>query len=118
MAETKNGIRVKQKGTVRIAEEVVATIAFLASIQAPGVADGTSKSDLIQDCTVKKSLLKGARVRFLQKETEIDIQISVDCATPAVLAAKKVQSCIKTDIENMTGLHVGAVNVTVASIRL
>ena len=118
MAETKKGIRVRESGSIRIAEEVIATIAYLASIRAPGVAEEVPKGDRIQDRTLKGSLLKGIRVVFLQEGMEINIQISVDRGTPAVLTAKSVQTLIRTDVENMTGMRVAAVNVTVSSIRI
>ena len=117
MAEAQNSIKIGESGSIRIAGEVVAAIAYLASVRVPGVAGEAPKDALIQDRALKGSLLKDVRVAFFQEGIEISIQISVDWGTSAILAARNVQALIRTDVENMTGMRACAVNVTVSSIR-
>jgi uncharacterized alkaline shock family protein YloU len=118
MADKKNGIRISQNGSIRIDGEVIAAIAYLAAVQAPGVAAEAPKVDFLQNRTLKSSLLKGIKIKFLQEGLEIDIQISVEQGIPPILAAKSVQTRVRTDVENMTGMRIQAVNVNVSSIRL
>lgn len=95
---------------------MVAAIAYLAAVQVRGVAEEIPKADFLQDRALKSSLLKGIKIRFLLEKMEIDIQISVQWGIPAISAAKSVQTCVRRDVENMTGIRVSAVNVNVSAI--
>lgn len=118
MADAKTGVKVKQYGSIRIDEEVIAAIAYLAAVSVSGVAEDAPKAEFLQDRVLKSSLLKGIKIRFLREGMEIDLQISVLQGIPAIAAAKSVQTCVRTDVENMTGMRVHAVNINVSSIRL
>ena len=107
----------KTSGSVRFAEEVVAAIAFLAATEVKGVAASINKSDITEERMIKKNILRGIIVRFYEKDTQIDISITVRSGFKAVSVARNVQSVVRANVENMTGLKVLGVNVTVAAIQ-
>src|SRR5665647_2782778 len=65
-------------GVIRIADEVVSTIAGLAAIEVEGVASmsGGWGTDLVEKLG-KKNFGKGIRVEINDQETSIDIFISI-----------------------------------------
>lgn len=115
--QTTLGLQRQANGTVRFAEEVVAAVAFLAAAEVKGVEARINKSDITEDRMIKKNMLRGIKVRFCENNTQIDIPITVKAGYKAVSVARKVQSCVRANVENMTGLEVSGVNVTVAAIQ-
>jgi uncharacterized alkaline shock family protein YloU len=111
------GSRKQANGTVRFAEEVIAAIAFLAAAEVKGVAAKVNKSDITEDRMIKKNMLRGIKIRFNENNTQIDIPITVKAGFRAVSVARSVQCSVGSNVENMTGLAVSGVNVTVAAIQ-
>jgi uncharacterized alkaline shock family protein YloU len=114
---TVQGMRDQANGTVRFSEDVVAAVAFLAAAEVKGVAARIGKSDITEDRMIKKNMLRGIRVRFYGNDVQIDIPITVKPGYKAVSVARNVQSGVWDNVENMTGLNVLSVNVTVAAIQ-
>ena len=96
---------------------MVVAIAFLAATEVKGVAASINKSDITEERMIKKNILRGIKVRFYEKDTQIDISITVRSGFKAVSVARNVQSVVRANVENMTGLKVLGVNVTVAAIQ-
>ena len=88
-------------GEIKIANDVVATIAALAATETKGVAylSGSLTHDVIAKHSVQISLI-----------------IEYGCSVPVVTA--KVQERVKSAIENMTGLEVTEVKITVAGVNM
>ncbi len=114
---TVQGMRNQANGTVRFSEDVVAAVAFLAAAEVKGVAARIGKSDITEDRMIKKNMLRGIRVRFYGNDVQIDIPVTVKPGYKAVSVAQNVQSGVRDNLENMTGLNVLSVNVTVAAIQ-
>lgn len=104
-------------GVIRIADEVVSTIAGLAAVEVDGVAamSGGWSTDLVEKLG-KKNFSKGIKVEVNEDETSIDIYIAVEFGYPIPRVAEGVQNEVKIAVETMTGLSVAGVNVHIVSV--
>ena len=106
-------------GQVQIADEVVAIIAGLAATEVEGVASmaGNITNELVSKLGMK-NLSKGIRIEVEEEEgaVSVDVAINIDYGYSVPKTSKKVQEKVKASIENMTGLTVSDVNVTIASV--
>lgn len=103
--------------SVRISDDVVATIAGIAATEVDGVAgmSGGFASDL-GEVFGKKNLSKGVRVQVGEKEAAVDLFIVVEFGVRIPDVATRVQENVKQAVESMTGLDVVEVNVHVQGI--
>lgn len=104
-------------GTVRIADEVVGTIAGLAATEVNGIA-GMSGGLVggIAEMLGKKNFSKGVKVEVGEKEAAVDLYIIVEYGVRIPDIALTVQEKVKSSIESMTGLEVVEVNVHVQGV--
>lgn len=103
--------------SLKIADEVVATIAGLAAAEVEGVA-GMSGGLVggISEMLGKKSTARGAKVEVGDKETAIDLYVVVEYGVRIPEIAQRVQENVKRAVESMTGLDVVEVNVHVQGV--
>lgn len=106
-------------GAIRIADEVVATVAGLAASEVEGVASmsGGWGTDLVEKLG-RKNFGKGIRVEVVNDETKIDIYIVVEFGYAIPEVAANVQKEVKVAVETMTGLTVSAVNVHISAVSM
>jgi len=106
-------------GKVVFAEDVIATIAFLAANEIEGVEgmSGTAIEGLTEKLG-RKSYTKGIKVEVGNEECAVDLAVIVKYGFRIQDVCKKVQEAIKSAIETMTGLKVVEVNITVQSVVL
>lgn len=106
-------------GAIRIADEVVATVAGLAAIDVEGVAamSGGWSTDLVEKLG-RKNFGKGIKVEVSDDETKIDIYTVVQFGYPIPDVASNVQKEVKMAVETMTGLNVAQVNVHVVGVSM
>lgn len=106
-------------GVIRIADEVVATVAGLAAIEVEGVSamSGGWGTDLVEKLG-KKNFGKGIKVEVENDETAIDIYLSVQFGYAIPQVAENVQKEVKMAVETMTGLKVTAVNVHIVAVSM
>ena len=106
-------------GTVKIADDVVASIAGIAATEVEGVVSmaGNIGNELKSKMGVK-NLAKGVKVEVIGKSVKADIALIVEYgySTPAI--SQKVQEKVKSTIENMTGLTVTDVNIRIAGVNM
>jgi len=106
-------------GTVKIANEVVAIIAGLASTEVEGVAGMSGGiTGGISDMLGMKNLSKGVKVEVGEKECAIDIFVIVEYGSRISEVALRVQENVKEAVETMTGLNVIEVNVNVQGVNI
>lgn len=126
MSETRKDVRDtytiyddKSIGTVQIADEVVAIIAGLAATEVEGVAsmNGNITNELVGKLGMK-SLSKGVKVDVLENVVCVDLNLNLEYGYSIPETCKKVQERVKTAIENMTGLQVSDVNISIVSVEL
>ena len=106
-------------GAIRIADEVVATVAGLAAVEVQGVASmsGGWGTDLVEKLG-KKNFGKGIKVEVVNDETKIDIFLIIEFGYPIPQVAADVQREVKQAVETMTGLNVTQVNVHIVGVSL
>lgn len=109
-------------GEVHIADEVIAVIAGIATMEVEGVASmaGTAK-DIQKEIISKlgmKVLSKGVGIKVEDDKVEADISVVLSYGKSIPEVTKAIQEKVTTEIENMTGMTVGAVNVDVVDVNL
>jgi len=126
MTETKNAKRNTYTiyddntvGTVQIADEVVAIIAGLAATEVDGVASmaGNITNELVGKLGMK-NLSKGVKVEVINGVVSVDLTLNIKYGYSIPKSSAKVQEKVKSAIENMTGLEVADVNVSIADVDM
>ena len=105
--------------SIRIANEVVASIAGVAVSEVPGVygmAGGIS-SGISEVLSGKKNLAKGIKVEKTEGIAKIDVNIIVEYGTRIPDIAFEIQNRVKKAVESMTGYKVEEVNVHVQGVN-
>ena len=107
------------KGEIKIADEVVAIIAALASTELEGVASmsGNITNELIGKLGMK-NLSKGVKVDVLEGIVTVSLALNLKYNYSIVEVSARVQEKVKNAIENMTGLEVADVNIKVAGVEM
>ena len=104
-------------GSVRIADDVVATIAGLAAADVEGIAGMSGGvAGGIAEMLGRKNLTKGVKVEVGDSDATIDIFCIVEYGRSIVTVATNVQEKVKDAVESMTGLVVLAINVHVLGV--
>ncbi|HHY69686.1 MAG TPA: Asp23/Gls24 family envelope stress response protein [Bacillota bacterium] len=108
----------KDNVSIRISDEVIASIAGVAAAQVEGVAamSGNLMSDIGDVFLGKKSGGKGVKVASGQEEVELDLYINVKYGARIPEVAYKVQENVKKSVESMTDLRVTRVNIHIQGI--
>ena len=101
---------------IKIAEDVVAKIAGIATSEVKGVY--SMNGGFVDGLFGKKNFSKGVKVQVNEKDATIDLFIIVEygCRIPDI--AWEIQNRVKTSVENMTGLKVLEVNIHVQGVNL
>jgi len=104
-------------GAVKIASDVVATIAGLAAADVAGIA-GMSGGVVggIAEMLGRKNMTKGVKVEIVETEAVIDIYTIVEYGTAIAKVAEEVQKAVKNAVESMTGLTCPTVNVHIQGV--
>ena len=105
-------------GKVTFANEVLATIAGIAACDIEGVAGmcGGFK-DGIAELLGKKNLTKGVKVTVTENTASVDVEIIVNYGAKLPEVCADIQESVSKALENMTGLKVTAVNVSVEGLK-
>ena len=121
MAEDRQSFSIKEdkSGTVHVAGEVVAIIAGLAATEVEGVSSmaGNITNELVGKLGMK-NLSKGVKVDVLENVVCVNLNLNLEYGYIIPETCKKVQEEVKTAIENMTGLEVSDVNISIAGVAL
>ncbi|MCR4904299.1 MAG: Asp23/Gls24 family envelope stress response protein [Butyrivibrio sp.] len=106
-------------GTVKIADDVVARIAALAALEIEGISAiaGNYTTENIEKVG-RKNISKGAKVTVTSGEVKVDLSLVMGYGFNIPSTCSKVQSRVRTSVENMTGLKVTDVNIHVAGISM
>lgn len=106
------------QGTIKISEEVVASIAARAATETEGVSGlCAGLTTEIASFLGKKNVGKGVRVQIGERDTvDVELSILVKFGKSVGEVAAAVQQAAKAAIESMTGLKATAVNVVVGGV--
>ncbi len=106
-------------GSIRIHNNVIASIARLAALKVPGVAElSASVLDGLAGMLGKKASGSGIRVELTEEGVLLDVHVVLEYGVRIPQVSWQLQNDIKNAVEHMTGKSVLAVNITVQSVRL
>ena len=110
-------LKKESNGTISFANEVISTIAGLATIDIDGVA-GMSGGlvDGITEFLGRKNFSKGIKVEVGKEEVAVDINIIVNYGVSVPEVCQNIQQSVVKAIETMTGLRVVEVNVGIQGV--
>ncbi len=104
---------------IRISEEVIATIAGIAASGNENVASmGGSFVDGIAGMLGRKAPSKGIKVEMKETQVVIDMAVVMQYGCKIHEAARDMQERVRTAVEDMTGLEVLNVNVSVLGVNI
>lgn len=105
-------------GTVTFANDVIAIIAGLAASEVEGVAAMSGGIyDGVASALGRKNLTKGVKVEVGNEQVAVDLTMIFNYGVEIPTVAKNVQENVKKAVENMTGLEVVEVNISVIGVR-
>ncbi len=105
-------------GSVRVANEVIASIAALAAREVEGVQDvDQSSARQLMDWLKRQTVHSGVRVA-LDGERKLHLDVFLTVVSTAALqeVAARVQANVVEAVERMLGLEVAEVSVFVSSV--
>ena len=105
-------------GNIKIAPDVVATIANLTTNEIASVAQmhTTVVGGLAGILGSKKNQSKGVKVEINENKVVIDVNIIVDYGVRIPELAWEIQENVKNNVETMTGLDVEKVNIHIEGV--
>ena len=104
-------------GNVKISDEVVATVAGIATAEVSGVAGmaGTIAGGLAE-MLGKKNLSKGVKIEMGDDSVVIGLHIIINYGARVPEVAWEIQERVKREVESMTGLTVEKVNIDIEGV--
>ena len=107
------------KGSVQIADDVVAVIAGLAATEVKGVAAMAGNiTNEIMSKVGRKNLSKGVKISVNGNRVKIALAIMMEYGYNIPGTCSKVQDRVKSAVENMTGLSVTDVDIRITSVEM
>ena len=106
-------------GTVKITDEVIATIAAIAATDVDGVAAvGTGITREKAARIGARAIAKAVQVSIEDENINVRMIITVSYGSSIPETTLKVQKKVKSTLETMTGLTVNEVQISVADVAL
>lgn len=107
----------EQNGNIKISDEVIATIASVATKEIEGISGlNLSFTDEITSKFVKKNATKSIKITQNEGNITIDVSVVVNYGVRIPDVSWEVQENVKKSVELMSGLNVEKVNVIVAGV--
>ncbi len=109
-------------GTTVIVDPVVAKIAGIAAREVPGVfalGGGAARAiGLVRDAIGNTDLSQGVKVEVGETQVAVDVTIVVEYPMPLTAVASAVRTAIADAIEQLVGMDVAEINVTVTDVHI
>ncbi len=102
-------------GSLRISQDVIATIAGSVVTEIPGVASLASGNVNLKGL-LKKQSFKPITIEISDDVATIEVHVNLKSGAKIPEVASAMQQAIKEAVQNMTGIAVARVNVTIAGI--
>ena len=103
-------------GSLKISQEVLATIANFASEEIDGVVSLANTYTPIKIFLKKGSIARPIQISLNDDVAVIDISVNLKYGANIPEVAETLQKTVKDAVQNMTGITVSKVNVHVAGI--
>ena len=100
------------KSRLKISDDVIITVARLAALDVKGVASLSGEVNKMSK--VRKN--GPIKINMMGDVAAIDVSIVVKGGEKACNVAQDVQTAVKENVQNMTGIAVARVNVTVSGV--
>lgn len=100
----------------RISDDVIVTIVATVLSEVEGVA--SVPGGIVSGILGRKGAAKGIKVEASDQEITIDVAVTLNYGIKIPDVAAEIQSKIRDAVEEMTGMYVRAVNVSVQGMRL
>lgn len=119
MSTSDMNTREEQNGSISFANDVVATIAGIATVEVEGVAGMSGGfSGGLAELLGRKNLTKGVKVEVGKEECAVDLYIIVEYGSEIPSMCQKIQENVKKAVETMTGLRVVETNIHIQGVRV
>ncbi|MCD4813387.1 Asp23/Gls24 family envelope stress response protein [bacterium] len=107
-------------GSIRISDEAIAVIAGLAALEVDGVASMSQGAvdGIAEMLGVKPSQGRGVKVEVRNEDVAIEINLLVEFGVDIPVVCQKVQDRVRESVEDMTGLNVSYVNISVQGVKM
>ena len=107
-------------GEIVISEEVIATLAGISAIECYGIVGMASKraTDGLVELLGYDNLSKGVKVFTQDNGVVVNLYIIVEYGISIAAVGKNVIETVKYNVENITGIIVNKVDITVEGIRV
>ncbi|MCR5747602.1 MAG: Asp23/Gls24 family envelope stress response protein [Lachnospiraceae bacterium] len=107
------------RGEVKVADDVVASIAALAAGEVEGVSGMTGNfgQKLMHSVGIRTGSGSGVRVDIAGSMVRVDMAIVLKYGYNIMETSRKIQDKVKSGIETMTGLNVTDVNIRVTGVN-
>ena len=106
-------------GTVQISDNVLSVISALAATEPEGIAsirDGLSGDQITR--SGMKTLAKSVKVTVEENNVTVQLVLNMKYGYNIPETTKQVQEKVKDVIENMTGMNVANVHVSIADVEM
>ncbi|MBR4628220.1 MAG: Asp23/Gls24 family envelope stress response protein [Ruminococcus sp.] len=100
------------KSRLKISDDVIITVARLAALDVKGVA--SLAGEVGKMSKVRKN--GPISITMMGDVAAIDMKIVIKSTEKACTVAQEVQTAVKENVQNMTGIAVARVNVTVCGV--
>jgi uncharacterized alkaline shock family protein YloU len=106
-------------GTIRISDEAIGVIAALAALEVPGVTSMAhgAVDGIVELLGVKPPHGRGVKVEVSEEEVYLELNLVVEFGVDIPGVCQKVQDQVQEAVEDMTGLSVARVNVSVQGVK-
>ena len=110
------------RGTTVIVDNVVEKIVGIATVAVPGVwavGGGVARAiGSMRDVVGQHNLTQGVRVEVGQTQVAVDLNLVVEYPYPLQEVAENVRDAVFAVIEELVGMEVTEVNVTISDIHI
>ncbi len=109
----------KNNGTVQISQEVISIIAGIAATEVQGIASMKGNIHGTQLTRAEmKSIAKCVKTVIKDGKLSVYLLLNIRYGYSLPEVTKKVQERVKDTLENMTGLEVESVNISISDVQI
>ena len=107
-------------GLIRIDDNVIATLAGISAMESYGIVGMASKNatDGLFELLRWDHLSRGIKVYSKEETLTIDLHVILEYGVRISVVAENIIERVKFNVENLTGMKVGKINVHVEGIRV
>ena len=109
--------RIDKQSSLKISEDVIATIAKLTTEDIPGVECVSVPQKTVKELITKPKVPTAIEVELLNEVAQITISVTVKQGHLIKPIYEEIQTKVKEAVQSMTGIAVSKVNVIISNIK-